>query len=120
MAGDLPGDVKDAVAQSLRFSACVLAVEQQLLGPDHDVVGCERELKPGGVGLEGVEGEVPGAGGLQCLDTVLDLSVLAIECLKRGDVLPVLVGDEALEAVPVHVREGELRAGMRALTATDQ
>jgi hypothetical protein len=50
-----------------------------------------------------VEGQVRPTGGLERLDTVLDLGVRAVEHLKRGDVLPVLVGDEALEAVAVEV-----------------
>src|SRR5260370_945364 len=40
--------------------------------------------------------------------------------LEGGDVLAVLVGDEALEAVPVDVGEGELRAGVGTLAPADQ
>ena len=83
-------------------------------------MGCQRELEPCGVRREGVEREVPGAGLLQRLDAILDFGVLAVEGLKRGDVLALLVGDEALEAVPVQVGEGELRSGVWALAAADQ
>jgi hypothetical protein len=62
-----------------------------------------RELKPGGVGGEGLEGQVASAGGLQRLDAVLDLGVLAMGRLQRGDVVVVLVGDEALEAMALEV-----------------
>jgi hypothetical protein len=46
--------------------------------------------------------------------------VLAVGGLKSGDFPAVLVGDEALEAVPVEVGEGELRPGMWALSPADQ
>ena len=88
--------------------------------PDGDVVGAQRELEPRGVRLEGVERQVVGAGRLERLDAILDLGVLAVEDLERGDVLVGLVGDEALEAVPVEVGEGQLRAGVRALAPADQ
>ena len=80
----------------------------------------ERELKPRRVRGEAVEREVPGAGRLERLDAVLDLGVLAVSRLQHGDVRAVLVGDEALEAMPVEVGEGELRAGMRTLAPADQ
>jgi hypothetical protein len=51
------------------------------LCPDEDVVGCQRELEPGGVRGERVEREVPGAAGLECLDAVLDFGVLAMQRL---------------------------------------
>jgi len=63
---------------------------------------------------------VPGAGRLQRLDAVLDFGVLAVKSLKRSDIRVGLVGDEALEAVSVHVGEGELCAGVWALTTADQ
>jgi hypothetical protein len=116
VVGDVPGDVKDAVAQPLGFADSVLAVEAELLGPDHDVVRCQRELQPRSVRLECVEREVPGAGLLECLDAVLNFGVLAVQRLQRSDVVAVLVGDEALEAVSVQVRERELRSGVWALT----
>ena len=78
VAGELPGDVQDAVAQPLGLADLVLAVEPELLGPDDDVVRDDRELEPRGVRVEGVEREVRGAGRLQRLDAVLDLGVLAV------------------------------------------
>lgn len=110
MLGKLPGDVQDAITQPLGFAGLVFTVEGEGLCPDRDVVGGERELEPRGVRGERVERQVRAAGGLQCLDTILDLGVLAVEHLQRGDVWVVLVGDEALEAVTVGVREGQLRA----------
>jgi len=98
----------------------VLAVEGQQLSPRGDVVGCERELEPRGVRGEGVEREVARAGGLEGLDAILDHCVLTVGCLQRGDVVAVLVGDEALEAVTVQVGEGELCSWVRTLTAADQ
>ena len=58
MAGEVPGHVQNAVAQALGLADRVLAVEDQLLRVDEDVVRGERELKPGGVGREGAEGQV--------------------------------------------------------------
>jgi hypothetical protein len=57
---------------------------------------------------------------LSVLTAVLDLGVLAVAQLERDDVLIVLVGDEVLEAVAACVGEGQLRAGVRALSAADQ
>ena len=120
VAGELSGDVQDAVAQPLGLAELVFAVEREQLRPDGDVVRGERELEPRGVRFEGVERQVAGAGRLQRLDAVLDLSVLAVKYLELGDVLVGLVGDEALEAMTVQVGEGQLRAGVRALAPTDQ
>jgi hypothetical protein len=70
----------------------------------------ERELEPRGVGGKIVERQVAGARRLERLDAILDLGVLAVKELERGDVRVCLVGDEALEAMAVDVGEGELRA----------
>ena len=61
-----------------------------------------------------------GAGCLQALDAVFDLGVLAMVGYQHLDVGGLLVGDEALEAVPAMVGEGELRTGVRALAPRDQ
>ena len=84
--------------------------------PGENVVSEKSQLKLRSVRSEGVEWEVSGAGGLECLDSVLDLGVLTMRSLKRGDVLVGLIGDEALEAVPIHVGEGSC-AGMGTLAA---
>ena len=89
VAGELPGDVQDPVAQPFGFADPVLAVEGEQLGPDHDVVRGERELEPRGVRVEVVERQVVGAGRLQCLDAILDLRVLAMEDFELGDVASV-------------------------------
>jgi len=119
VAGDLSCDVQDAVAQPLRFVDGMLAGEGQLLCPDMDVVSQQGELQPCGVCLKGLEREMPGTGGLERLDAILDFGVLRVQGLKCDDVLVGLVGDEALEA-PVHVGEGELRAGVWVLALADQ
>ena len=69
--------MQDAVAQPLGFAGGVLAIERELLCPDHDVVGRQRELEPRGVRFEGVKREIGSACRLQCLDAILDLCVLA-------------------------------------------
>ena len=120
VAGELPGDVEDPVAQSLGFAEPVLALEREQLRPDHDVVRGKCELEPRRVGLEGVERQVARAGCLERLDPVLDLGVLAVGHFELGDVLVVLVGDEALEAMPVQVGERKLGAGVRPFATTDQ
>jgi hypothetical protein len=50
--------------------------------------------------------EVRSAGRFQRLDSVLDLSVLAVELFEHSEIVAGLVGDEALEAMPVDVAEG--------------
>ncbi len=101
VAADVPGDVQDPVAQSFGFADAVLCVERQSLRPDDYVMAAERELEPCCVGGEGVRRQVVGAGGLERLDAVLDLSVLAVGDLERGDVRVGLVGDEAVEAMAI-------------------
>jgi hypothetical protein len=95
----------------------VFAVEREQLRPDGDVVRGQRELKPRGVRLERVKRQESRAGRVECLDAVLDLGVLAMQRLERGDVVVGLVGGEAVKAMPVQVGDGELRAGVRALRA---
>ena len=65
------------------------------------------------------ERELVHAGVLAGLDAVLDARVAAVARLQVGDVGVGLVGQDRLEAVPVVVGEGQLRAGVRALAAHD-
>lgn len=118
--GEVPGYVQDAVAQPLGLADRVLAIEHELLCPDEQVVAGERELQPRSVCRERGERQVRGASGRECLDAVLDLGVLAMGGLQRRDVVVLLVGDEALEAVAVEVGEAQLRTGVRALAPADQ
>lgn len=67
-----------------------------------------------------MEGQLRCAGRLQRLDAILDLGVLSVGRFEHREVVALLVGDEALEAVPVVVCEGELGAGMGALAPADQ
>ena len=120
VAGQLSGDVQDAVAQSFRFADFVFAVERELLGPDRQVVCGERELEPRGVRGERVEREVRAAGRFERLDAVFDFGVLTVGPFERGEVIAGLVGDEALEAVAIEVGERELRAWVWTLAAADQ
>ena len=109
VAGEVPGDVQDPVAQAFGFRW--VSPARHGLGPDDHVVRYQREFEPRGVRLEAVEGQVVGAGRLQCLDAVLDDRVLAMENFELGDVGVGLVGDEALEAMPVEIGERQLGAG---------
>ena len=70
--------------------------------------------------LEGVVGEVAHAGVLAGADAVLDPRAAAVAQLQRGDVLAVLVGEEAGVPVAVFVEDREWRAGMRPLAPDDQ
>ena len=116
-AGEVSGDVQNAVAKPFGFAELVFAIEREQLRPDGDVVRGEGELEPRGVRLERVKRQVARTRRLQRLDAVLDLSVLAVKYLQLGDVLVGLVGDEALEAVTVKVGEGQLRCGVQGARA---
>ena len=70
--------------------------------------------------LEGVVGEVAHAGVLAGADAVLDPCVAAVAQLQGGDVVVVLVGEEACVPVAVLVEDRELRAGVRPFAAADQ
>lgn len=65
------------------------------------------------------ERQVAQAGGLGRPDTVLDAGVAAVTQLETGDVGIGLIGDERLEAVPVDIGEGELRARVRTFPTHD-
>ena len=114
------GDVQQPVAQPLGFGFGELAVEQQRLGPDDQVVREQHDLKPHLVERERLERELLKARVLVVADAVLDVRVLAVAALDDRDILVALVGEDRLEAVAVVVGEAQLRAGVRALTADDQ
>ena len=80
----------------------------------------QHEIEPHLVHLEVLEGELAQPGVLVVADVVLSVGALALAALQHGDVRIVLVGEEDLEAVPVVVGEGQLRAGMRSLAPADQ
>lgn len=106
-------------AQALGLRTGELAPrEEEPLRPDEQVLACEHELEPGGVGLEGAEGEVKAAL-LAAADAVLGRGAGAVELLEAGDARALLVGEEDLEAVAVVIGEGELGAGVGALAAAD-
>ena len=94
-----PGDVQQPVAQALGFGFGQLAVEDERLGPDDQVVGEHHDLKPDFVEREFPERELGEAGVLVVADAVLDVCALAVAALDDGDVLVGLVGEDRLEAV---------------------
>ena len=114
------GDVQQSVAQPFRLGFGELAVEQQRLGPDDQVVREHHDLQPHLVERELLERELRKAGVLVVADPVLDAGALAVTALEDGDVLVGLVGEDRLEAVAVVVGERQLRAGVRALAPDDQ
>ena len=93
---------------------------EQQLGPDGQVVGAERGFQPRLVGRERRERQVGQARALEAADAVFDDRVGAVAGLQGGQIVIGLIGDEALEAVPVDVGERELGAGVRALATDDQ
>jgi hypothetical protein len=107
VAGEPAGDVQQPVAEAFRFAAGERAVEQQPLRPGEQIPGGEDELEPGGVRLEGAEGEIVEAGVPAAADPVFDDGVVAVQLFEPLDPAALLVGDEDLEAVAVVVAEGE-------------
>jgi len=120
VAGQVCGDVQDAVAQPFGFAHAVFTIEAELLGPDRDVMRGQRELQPRGVGRKRVKRQMRPARRFERLDAVLNLSVLAVRLLQRGEVVVVLVGDHALKTVPIQIGERQLRSRVRAFATHDQ
>src|SRR4051812_27959993 len=116
MEGEPGGDVQQPVSEAFGFGVGELAGEQQTLGPADDVVGEADNLKPRAVVLEVAERQVAQSGVLVVADVVLDACAAAVITLDRGGIAG-LVGENGLEAVPVVVAKGQLRAGVRALAA---
>ena len=112
--------MQQPVAQPLGFGLGELAVEDECLGPDDQVVREHHDLQPHLVERELLERELGQAGVLVVTDPVLDVRVLAMAALEHGDLSVVLVGEDRLEAIAVVVGERQLRAGVRALTPHDQ
>ena len=81
------GDVQQPVAQPLGLGLGELAVEQQRLGPDDQVVREQHDLQPHLVERERLERELRQAGVLVVADAVLDVGVLAVAALDDRDVL---------------------------------
>ena len=80
-------------------------------------MGEVHDLEPHLVVFEVAEREVAQAGVFVVADVVLDASAAAVVALEFGDRAG-LVGEDRLEAVPVVVGEGQLRAGVRAFALT--
>src|SRR3954449_8174042 len=113
------GDVQQPVAQPFGLGLGELAVEQQRLGPDDQIVREQHDLQPQLVERERLERELRKARVLVVADAVLDMGALAVAALDDRGVLVGLVGEDRLEAEAVVVGEGKLRAGVRALAPND-
>ena len=120
VADELGGGVQQPLAKAFGLCFGELAGQADQLGPGEEVLGDQRELEPGLVVLEGVVGEVAHAGVLAIADAVLDPRAAAVTQLQGGDVVAVLVGEEARVPVAVLVEDLELRAGVGTLAAADQ
>ena len=85
VAGEAAGDVQQPVAQALGFADAVLAVEEQLLGPDGQIVRAKRGFQPRLVGRKRREREVAQTGALEGADAVFDDRVRGDGPLRRRD-----------------------------------
>jgi len=112
------GDVQEAVAQAFGFGLGEFVGQQQLLGPNDQVVREAHDLEPHLVVFKGAERQVAQPGFFVVADVVLDARAAAVITLKAGDIAG-LVCEDRLEAMPVVVGERELRAGVRALASED-
>lgn len=120
MVDDACGDVQQSVAQPLGFGSGERASEADQPRPAEQILGDQRDLKPRLVVLEGVVGQVAHAAVLALADAVFDAGAAAMAQLQHGDVVAVLVGQQARVAVAEAVKDSELRTGVRALAAADQ
>ena len=84
MADDPGGNVQQPVAQGLGLGHGEVAVQQQRLRPDGEVLGGQDQLQPDGVAVPAVERQVGQAGGLGGADAVLDPGALAVPQLQGG------------------------------------
>jgi hypothetical protein len=87
------GDVEKPVAQSFRFGFGELAVQQQRLGPDDQVVREHHDLEPHLVERKLPERELGQAAVLVIADAILDPGALAVttEPVKLGETLCVRI-----------------------------
>src|SRR4051812_19636889 len=90
------GDVQQPVAQPFGLGLGELAVEQQRLGPDDQIVREQHDLQPQLVERERLERELRQARVLVVADAVLDLGALAVAALDDRGVLVGLVGEDSL------------------------
>jgi len=95
VAGEAAGDVQQPIAQALGLADGVLAVEQQQLGPDGEIVGDQRGFQPRLVGGEGRERQVGEPRALELADAVFDDRVGAVAGLQGGQIVVALIGDKA-------------------------
>lgn len=77
--------MQQPVAEALGLADAVLAVEEQRLGPDGQVVRDQRGLLPRLVGLKRRERQVREAGALERADAVFDDRVRAVTGLQDGE-----------------------------------
>ena len=78
VADDPGGDMPQPVAQRLGLGHGQVAVQQQRLGLDGEVLGGQDQLQPDGVAAPAVKGEVAQAGGFGGADAVFDPGALAV------------------------------------------
>src|SRR3954465_6911794 len=81
------GDVQQPVAQPFGLGLGELAVEQQRLGPDDQIVREQHDLQPQLVERERLERELRKARVLVVADAVLDMGALAVAALDDRGVL---------------------------------
>ena len=125
-AGDTGGDVQDPVAEcgDLAAAQCGVVGESDEAGPGDQVGGGQHDFPAGGVGSEGVAGQVTQAGGFEFADAVFDAGVLTVAQFQARD-LPGhdtsgCVGDERGDPHAVGVGEPQLRTGVGPFFSQDQ
>ena len=104
------GDVQQLVAHPFLFGYSELAIQNESLSPDDQVVRQHHDLHQHFVHREPLERQLEKAGVLVVADAVLDACALTVTALQNGDVGVELVGEDRLEAVSVVVGERQLRA----------
>ena len=88
------------------------------MGPGDQIVREADDQQPHLVVVKVAERQVAQASVLVVADVVLDAGAGAVIALELGDRAG-LVGEDRLEAMPVVIGKGELRAGMRAFAPDD-
>ena len=119
-AGEAAGDVEQEVAEPFRCRGREFALEHEQPQPGEQVLGEQRELEPRLVGLERLERQAAEPELLRFLDAVIDAGVQTVALLELRDPGVLLVGEEALVAVPIGIGEAQLRARVRPFFAHDQ
>ena len=115
----IAGGVQQAVAEPFGFGAGEVAVEAEHSGPGEQVVRDEHEVSHAVLIANRAEGRFAKPGVFGVADLSFGAASARGRALRGRRCRGRAVGDEHLEAVPVDVGEGELRAGVGFFAAGD-